>query len=132
MHAYKYTFSPRRSAFRAVLRLSTMPSHHKSEESEESEESEAREASAEESSGEDGEAGEARVASQPCRPSSTTAMQGTPSLAWSLHSADPPLRQLLVPTATQSPAELRQGLCDALLELPGRVKDEGEGVGCRV
>ncbi|KAL1519108.1 hypothetical protein AB1Y20_003373 [Prymnesium parvum] len=43
-----------------------------------------------------------------------------PALAWSLHSADPALRQLLVPTATHPPARLRDGLCEALLRRPPR------------
>ena len=41
-------------------------------------------------------------------------------LAWSLHAADEKLRKLLVPTARHSPAALRKGLCDALLQRPPR------------
>ena len=42
----------------------------------------------------------------------------TPLLAWSLHSCEPQLRQLLVPTALASPVQLRDGLVAALAARP--------------
>ena len=43
-----------------------------------------------------------------------------PGVAWSLHSADARLRQLLVPTARYPPAALRDGLCATLRKRPPR------------